>query len=146
MTQPEWKKLHCKSKKRNKSEGKILYHCNLTCVSSKPGMHGGLRCLKILYIHNCWNLVFVLEPLWNSDNQTFSTIVQYHLLQYNYFYYRLVLIAQLKIPVLATLVGYIIKPLQPSSAILQSSAFHRGHQFGWAYLLDSMIQWQQLFY
>ena len=35
-----------KSKKRGKSEGKILYHCNLICVSTKHGMQGSLRCLK----------------------------------------------------------------------------------------------------
>ena len=35
-------------------------------------MHVSLRCLKILYIHNCWNLFFVTEPLWNSDNQKLS--------------------------------------------------------------------------
>jgi len=50
---PEWKKLRSKSKKRKKSEGKMLYHCNLICVSPKHGMHGNLRCLKIIYIHNC---------------------------------------------------------------------------------------------
>jgi len=35
-------------------------------------MHGCLRCLKILYIHNCWNLFFVPEPLWNSDYHKLS--------------------------------------------------------------------------
>jgi len=50
------KKLLWKIKKRKKSEGKMMYYCNLLCVSSKHGIHGSLRCLKILYIHNCWNL------------------------------------------------------------------------------------------
>jgi len=53
---------------------------------------------------------FVPKPLWNSDNQKlsnfkifffFRSVIKYHLLQYNYFYYRLVLIAQRKILVLA---------------------------------------------
>jgi len=37
----------CKSKKRKKSEGKMLYLCNLICVSPKHGMRGSLQCLKI---------------------------------------------------------------------------------------------------
>jgi len=32
-------------------------------------MHGCLRCLKILYFHNCLNLFFVPERLWNWNNQ-----------------------------------------------------------------------------
>ena len=38
----------------------------------KHVIHRCLRCLKILFIHNCRNLFFVLEPLWNSDKQTLS--------------------------------------------------------------------------
>jgi len=41
--------------KKEKSEVKILHHCNLICVSPK---RGSWRCLKILYIHNCQNLFF----------------------------------------------------------------------------------------
>ena len=52
------KKLCFKSKKRKKSEGKMLYHCNLICVSLKHGMHGSLQGFKIWYIHNCWNQYF----------------------------------------------------------------------------------------
>ena len=33
-----------KSKKGKKSEGKVLYHCNLICVFPKHGIHGSLRC------------------------------------------------------------------------------------------------------
>ena len=46
-----------KSKKENKWK-KMLYHCNLICVSPKHGIHGSLRCLKILYIHYGYNLFF----------------------------------------------------------------------------------------
>jgi len=49
---------------------------------------------------------FVPEPLWNSDNQKlqnfkidFLTVVWHNRLPYNYFCYRLVLIAQRKISV-----------------------------------------------
>ena len=35
-------------------------------------MHGCLRCLNFFCIHNCWNLYFVPEPLWNSDKQKLS--------------------------------------------------------------------------
>jgi len=41
-----------------RSEGKMLYHCNLICVSHKHGMHGSLQYLKIVYIHNWRNLFF----------------------------------------------------------------------------------------
>ena len=58
-----------KAKNTKKSIGKMLYHCKLICVSPKHGMHRSLRRLKILYIHNCWNLFFVSESLWNSDKQ-----------------------------------------------------------------------------
>jgi len=53
MTQPEWKKVALQKQKMKKSEGKMLYHCNLICVSLKHGIHESLRCLKIVYIHNC---------------------------------------------------------------------------------------------
>jgi len=39
---------------------------------AKHLMHGCLRCLKILYIRNCWNLFFVPEPLSNSDKKNLS--------------------------------------------------------------------------
>ena len=106
MTQPEWKKLRCRSKKRKKSEGKMLYHCNLICVSPKHGMHGSLRCLKIAYIHNYWNLYFVRKLLWNSDDQKllnfkidffYSNVISHFAVKQ--FYYHLVIIAQCKISV-----------------------------------------------
>jgi len=34
--------------KQEKNEGKMLHHCNLIWVSPKHGMHGSLRCLKML--------------------------------------------------------------------------------------------------
>jgi len=46
-----------KAKKRKKWR-KMLYHCNFICVSLKHGIHGSLRRLKTLYIHNCWNPFF----------------------------------------------------------------------------------------
>jgi len=46
----------------------------LTRVSPKNGMHRSLQWLKILYIHNCWKLFFVPEPLPNLDKtKTYQT-------------------------------------------------------------------------
>jgi len=74
-------------------------------------MHGCLQCLKILYIHNCWNLFFVPKPFWNSDYQKLSNFkidFFYHSVispfAVKLFLLRLVLIAQRKISVLVTLV------------------------------------------
>ena len=47
------KSCFVKAIKRKKSEGKMLYHCNLISVSRKHGMRGSWRYLKNLYIHNC---------------------------------------------------------------------------------------------
>jgi len=109
MTYTEWKKVALQNQKRKKSEGKMLHHCNLICVSPKHGMHGSSRCSKILYIHNCWNLFFVPEPLWNSDNQKWSNfkIDFFHRsitspFAVKYFCYRLLLISQRKIWVFKT--------------------------------------------
>jgi len=49
-------KVALQKQKKEKKWRKMLYHCNLICVSPKHGMHGSLRCLKILCIHNSWNL------------------------------------------------------------------------------------------
>jgi len=50
-----------------------LYHSNLICVSPKHGMHGSLRCLKIVYIDPCWTYFFFPKPLWNSDDKNYET-------------------------------------------------------------------------
>jgi len=101
----------------------MLYHCNLICVSPKNGMHGSLRCLKISYIHNCWNLFFVPEPLWNSDNEKLSNF------KIDFFYRSVIspFAVQLFLVPFSSHCskqnigfsdsGYVIKPPQPSSAI-----------------------------
>ena len=45
-----------KSKRGKKVKEKCCIIATFIRVSSKHGIHGSLRCLKILYIHNCWNL------------------------------------------------------------------------------------------
>ena len=65
-------KLHCKRNKWKKSKGKISYYCKWICTSPKHLIYWCLRCLKIVYIHNCWNIFFVPKPLWNSDKQKLS--------------------------------------------------------------------------
>ena len=95
-------------------------------------MHGSLQCLKISYIHNCWNPSFVPEPLWNSDNPKFSNFkidffyrsvispfaVQLFLLPF-------ILIAQRKISVLTTHHQTFATKLR----YLRSSTFHRAPFF-----------------
>ena len=58
---PPWPTPHscvAEAKKEKENEGKMLHNCNLLCISPKHGTHGSLRCLKIIYIHNCLNLLF----------------------------------------------------------------------------------------
>ena len=90
----------------------MWYHCNLICVSPKHGMHGSLRCLEILYIHNCWNLFFLSpnrcetknnKKLWNFKlHFVYRSVISSFAVLYKYFYYRLVLTAKHTISVLAT--------------------------------------------
>jgi len=44
--------------KKGKKWRKNVVSLQLICVSPKHGIYGSSRCLKILYIHNCWNLFF----------------------------------------------------------------------------------------
>jgi len=62
-----------KSKKGKKSEGKVLYACNLICVSPKHGIHRSFRCLKILYIHNCRNLFFRPRTIGSQTTKNYKT-------------------------------------------------------------------------
>jgi len=78
---------------------------------------------KILYIHNCWNLFFVPEPLWNSDKQKLSN------LRRDFFYHSVISPFAIKLFLLPFTshcstqnigfsdFGYVIKPPQPSSAV-----------------------------
>jgi len=126
------KKLRWKRSKWKKSKGKIFYHCKLICASPKHLMHGCLRCLKILYVHNCWNLFFVPEPLWNSDNQKLSHFT------IDLFYRNVISPIAVKLLLLPfsshcstqntgfSDSGYVIKPPQPSSAAYGDPPF-TGH-------------------
>jgi len=61
------KSCFAKSKKGKKwKKNVVCYHCKLICVSP---IHGSLRCLKILYIHNCWNLLFCPWTILKLDNE-----------------------------------------------------------------------------
>jgi len=123
------KSCAAKSKKEKKVKGKMLHHYNLICVSSKHGIHGSLRCLKILYIHNCWNLFScprtVVKLRWPK-------IIKLH----NILFYRSVTSPfALKLFLLPFTshcstknIGfndssYVIKPPQPSSAIYGAPPF-----------------------
>ena len=135
MTNQSRIKLRCRSKKRKKSDAKMLYHCNLICVSPKHGMHKSWRCLKILYIYNCWNLFFVPEPMWNSDNQKLSNF------KIDFFYRSVNCNSPGPITFCSKIIllpfgshcstqnigysnsRYIIKPPQPSSALYRAPQF-----------------------
>ena len=107
----------------------MLYHCHLICVSPKHGLDGSLRCLKILYIHNCWNLFFVPEPLWNSDNQKLANF------KIGSFYHSLIspfAVHIFSLPFSShcstqnigfSNSGHVIKPAQPSSSIDEAPPF-----------------------
>ena len=129
----------------------MLYHCNLICISPKHGMHGCSRCLKILYFHNCWNLFFVPEPLWNSDNHK---IIK---LQNRLFYRNVTSPFAVKLFLLPFTShfskknisfndsGYIIKPPQPSSTItelclLQATLFSIVANNFWSMMLYVKIE------
>jgi len=58
----------CVAKGINRKKAKEKYFV-IICPSPKHLIHICLRCLKVLHIHNCWNLLFVPKPLWNSDKQ-----------------------------------------------------------------------------
>ena len=79
-------------------------------------------CLKILHIHNCWNLFFLPEPLWNSHKQELSNF------RIDFFYRSVISPFAMKLFLLPFSShcstqnigfgdsGYVIKPPQPSSA------------------------------
>ena len=104
-------------------------------------MRGCLRCLKILYIHNCWNLFFVPEPLWNSDNQKLSN------LRIDFFYRSVMSPFAVKLFLLPfgshcstqnigfSDSGYVIKPPATKLRCLRSSAFYRTPMLMMSYLL-----------
>ena len=88
---------------------------------------------KDLYIHNCWNIFFGPEPLWNSDNQKLSKF------KTDFFCSSVIIpfAVQLFLLQLSSHCstqnigfsdsGYAIKPPQPSFAIYGAPPF-TGHQ------------------
>jgi len=84
---------------------------------------------KILHIHNYWNVFFVPEPLWNSDNQKFSNF------KIDFFYRSVIshFVVQLFLLTFSFQCwtqkigfrdsGYVIKPPQTSSALYEAPPF-----------------------
>jgi len=85
---------------------------------------------KILFIHNCWHLFFVVpEPLWNSDKQKLSNS------RIDFFYHSAKSLFAIKLFLLPfssycstqnigfSDFGCVIKPPQPSSAVHEAPRF-----------------------
>jgi len=72
-----WKKV---ALQKEKSEVKILYHCNLICVSPKHGMHESLRCSKIYSFTT-------IETYFLSPNRCETQIIKNKTGQQKYFLY-----------------------------------------------------------
>ena len=120
------KKLTCKS---NKCKEKMFSNCNWRCASRKHVVYGSLRCSINVYFHNCWNLFFVPEPLWNSDKEKLLNF------RIDFFYRSVISPFAINLFLLSfsshcstqnigfSDTGYVIKPPQPSFAIYGAPPF-----------------------
>ena len=127
------KKLSCKRKMGTNAKEKMFSHCSWICASRKHEMYGSLPYWKNLYFHNCWNLSFVLEPLWNSDKEK--------LLNFRIDFFDRSVVSPFAIKLFLLLFtshcsmqnigfndsGYVIKSLQTSSAIYGAPPFRDDH-------------------